>query len=220
MNEHSYGPCAVGTLNESYFPVCREYHEVKLAQREKDAVELGVPMIISEFGACVDGATCITEITSLTDVCDEHLAGWAYWQFKSFGDLTTTAGTGNEGFYTEGGWLLTEKVKALARTYVQAAQGTLVSMKFNTSDSEFQASILVNLNVTAPTVIFWSNAYYYLDGYSLSVADADGNLLQEDQDYKAQDLYFSNYIELTIINPALNGKVVALRLSPMQALPY
>jgi len=35
----------------------------------------------------------------VTDHADDNLAGWAYWQFKYFEDLTTSAGTGSEGFY-------------------------------------------------------------------------------------------------------------------------
>ena len=77
-------------------------------------------MIISEFGACLGGETCVAEIQSLTEVCDEHLASWAYWQFKKFGDLTTTAGIGSEGFYNSDGTLQHDKVKALTRTYPQA----------------------------------------------------------------------------------------------------
>lgn len=56
----------------------------------------------------------------MADVCDDHLVGWAYWQFKTFGDLTTSAGTGSEGFYDKNGTLQEDKVKALSRTYLQA----------------------------------------------------------------------------------------------------
>jgi hypothetical protein len=62
--------------------------------------------------------SCIQEITTVSEVCDEHLTGWAYWQFKNFGDLTTTAGTSSEGFYEKNGTLQVGKVKALARTYL------------------------------------------------------------------------------------------------------
>lgn len=44
-------------------------------------------------------AECAREIKSVTDVMDKYLLGWAYWEFKRFGDLTTTAGVGSEGFY-------------------------------------------------------------------------------------------------------------------------
>jgi endoglycosylceramidase len=54
----------------------------------------------------------------VTEVSDAHLAGWAYWEFKNFEDLTTSAGTGSEGFYNNDGSLQAWKVKAMARTYL------------------------------------------------------------------------------------------------------
>jgi len=47
--------------------------------------------------------------------------GWAYWQFKEFKDLTTSAADKSEGFYNKDGTLQTAKVKALSRTYVKSA---------------------------------------------------------------------------------------------------
>ena len=62
-------------------------------------------MIISEFGACYGTEACVQEITLATEECDKALAGWAYWQLKFYKDLTTTAGTGSEGFYEQNGTL-------------------------------------------------------------------------------------------------------------------
>jgi len=61
------------------------------------------------------------------DVADEYLVGWAYWQFKYYADLTTSAseGNGSEGFYNNDGTLQDWKVKALARSYLQFTQGVL-----------------------------------------------------------------------------------------------
>ena len=94
---------------------------------------------MSEFGACMGGPTCAYEIESMTSACDEYLASWAYWQFKKLGDLTTTAGTGSEGFYNDDGALQTEKIRALTRTYLPATQGTLLKLNFNTTTSIFNA---------------------------------------------------------------------------------
>lgn len=48
---------------------------------------------------------CVQEITQVTEICDDYLVGWSYWQLKTFGDLKTTSGTGNEGFYNNDGSL-------------------------------------------------------------------------------------------------------------------
>lgn len=58
---------------------CAEWHELRIGTRSEDAERYGVPLIISEFGACLDSKACAVEITSSTDACDNHLAGWAYW---------------------------------------------------------------------------------------------------------------------------------------------
>lgn len=77
--------------------------------------------MMSEFGACMDSDACVTEINQVADVSDEYLASWAYWEFKTYEDLTTSAGTHSEGFYNFDGTLQQVKVKALSRTYVKAA---------------------------------------------------------------------------------------------------
>lgn len=144
MNEHTYccelGPdvCAAnGEPVEGMAPQCAKWHDKKLRIRTDNAKALGIPLVLSEFGACMGSAACITEINQVADVSDRYLtAGWAYWQFKTYEDLTTTAGTQSEGFYNKDGALQTDKVKALARTYVQHAQGTLKQMQFATADSD------------------------------------------------------------------------------------
>lgn len=55
-------------------------------------------------------AACIQEIQLVTDAMDKHLTSWAYWEFKNYADLTTSAGTGNEGFYNNDGTLQNAKV--------------------------------------------------------------------------------------------------------------
>ena len=61
--------------------------------------------MITEFGACLTEEACSQEINLVGDVSDDYLVGWAYWQFKYYQDLTTTAGTGSEGFYNFDGSL-------------------------------------------------------------------------------------------------------------------
>lgn len=46
---------------------------------------------------------CTREIKQVGDLADKNLTGWAYWQFKTYADLTTTAGTGSEGFWNQDG---------------------------------------------------------------------------------------------------------------------
>ena len=108
---------------------------------------------MSEFGACMDSAECVTEIDQVTGVADKHLNGWAYWEFKTYKDLTTSAGTRSEGFYNKDGKMQTPKVKALSRSYVKAAQGTTKSMNFDTKTGNFEAVVQLDLSIEKPTLI-------------------------------------------------------------------
>ena len=103
---------------------CLRWHTKRIVARAEDAERLGVPLMITEFGACLTEGPCSTEIRQVTNACDDNLAGWAYWQLKDFEDITTTAGDQAEGFYNKDGTLQDWKVKALARSYMQRTQGT------------------------------------------------------------------------------------------------
>lgn len=115
MNEHTYccGPLTEICIKEStssleiYFwkHFCDLFHSYKLMRMEQDAKKLQVPLLISEFGACTDVGPCMTEITQVAEKSDEILASWAYWQYKTFHDLTTTAMDTSEGFYNQDGQL-------------------------------------------------------------------------------------------------------------------
>ena len=96
--------------------------------RSRDAERLGIPFMLTEFGACVDGDECSDEIRAVLEACDVNMTGWAYWQFKTFHDLTTAAGEQTEGFYDDDGKLIEAKVKELTRPYVRAAQGQVLNM--------------------------------------------------------------------------------------------
>ena len=142
-------------------------HKYVVWRMDQDARGLGIPLMITEFGACTDVNPCITEVTQVTNLADEYLASWAYWQFKTFHDITTQAGVSSQGFYNEDGSLQAKKVKALARTYIQYAQGTLLNMHFDTTSQAFSAEILLDTTITSPTVIFAHGSFNYPKGLKL-----------------------------------------------------
>jgi len=147
--------------------MCLTWHHRRLDTRADDAKRLGVPFIITEFGACLTEGPCTQEITQVAQVADENLAGWAYWQFKTFEDLTTSAGTGSEGFYNSDGSLQEYKVKALGRPYMMYTQGTLSAMKYDDSANTFHAEFTLGES-TAESVAFLSQDYYFNCGINAS----------------------------------------------------
>jgi len=188
LNDHTYccqlgGMCSNGEPDPLSSNECIAWHDQRIGTRTANANLLGVPFFLSEFGACMDSYACEVEITNVGDVADKYLTGWAYWEFKPFHDLTTSAGNKSEGFYNTDGSLQVRKVKALARTYVKAAQGTIKSVSFPTEPplykaGNFTAVISIDSRVKAPTVIHTlveseDETVWYPNGYEIEVKPAE-----------------------------------------------
>jgi hypothetical protein len=86
LNDHDYC-CMVfmGECENNSEPTpemadkCMGAHEKRIGTRNEDAKRLGIPFILSEFGACIDAEECATEIRQIGEVSDKYLNGWAYW---------------------------------------------------------------------------------------------------------------------------------------------
>lgn len=85
-----------------------------------------------------------TFFSLIEDTIDLTLQSWAWWQFKSFHDITTSGLGTSESFYDENGNLQAEKVKALSRTYAQSVAGTITSMSFSPRTSVFELRYTAN----------------------------------------------------------------------------
>jgi len=179
LNDHSYC-CNIATECESGEPkvedaeMCAEWHNRRLTQREKDATKLGVPLFLSEFGACLTEEPCTQEINSVLDAADSVLAGWDYWQYKGFEDFTTSAykTSNTEGFYNQDGSVIDFKVKALAKPYMPLTQGRLNSMKYDRDTNTFTTNFTLG-ETTAPSVAYLNSEYYYPSGIN-AVFTIDG----------------------------------------------
>jgi endoglycosylceramidase len=137
FNDHTYccqlnpNICTSGEPRADRAQQCYNWHKQRVGKRAADAERYGIPLHLTEFGACLTEGPCTQEIRQVTEIADEYLVGWAYWQFKTYGDLTTSAGTGSEGFYDPDGSLQTWKVKALSRTYLMNTQGVPTHQEFD-----------------------------------------------------------------------------------------
>jgi endoglycosylceramidase len=178
LNDHAYccqssaSICAAGEPPLDKAKQCAEFNFARVTSRKLDADGLGVGLIISEFGACLDSVSCVYEITGVTNACDYNMVGWAYWEFKGYNDFTTSANL-QEGFYNNQ-TLQVGKVKALARTYVQYYQGTPSKMYFDPSTGFYTTTFELDPSVTKPTVLFYSTEFYYPQGANLVVTNAQG----------------------------------------------
>lgn len=200
---------------------CLKYHHSNVGQREADAHRLGVPLVISEFGACMDSDACAREIQQVADTCDEYLASWAYWQFKKFEDFTTTARNGSEGLYMDRG-VQARKVKALARTFVRAAQGKLLSMHFNSTTGSFEAMVKVDTDIDAPTEVHALQRgnigqVWYPAGFKITAAGPDGRMLSSKQ-VQIETHESTNRVLIKVSDTALSGQVMTVMLESLSPL--
>lgn len=175
LNEHAYC-CEAGAdmckngepLLEDAKGRCRKFHAEKVTKRIEDAKRLGIGLIFSEFGACSDSEACFEEIRGVTEAFDEHFASWTYWQYKHFHDVTTF--NQNEGLFNPDGTLQDNyKLRALVRTYVQAFQGTPISMSFDAYTGNFSTSFYLKSSIQYPTEIFYNSQYYYPQGIDIEI---------------------------------------------------
>jgi endoglycosylceramidase len=186
LNEHTYccqmgaSVCATGEPPVSLKKECASFHDRRLNQRQKDAERLGVPLIITEFGACFDSAGCAMEIGLVTSKADEVNAGWAYWEFKNYWDFTTSAGTGSEGFYNTDGTLQQTKVKALSRSYLPYTQGRINTMKFDADTGDFSAALTVDTTIAEPSVLFVSEDFWFKDAKKVVELSHRGTTLESE----------------------------------------
>lgn len=179
LNDHTYccqidsTRCFEGNPDVTMSAECLAFHNRRLSVRSEDARRLGIPLIITEFGACIEGPSCRTEIRQVTEVSDYNLTSWAYWQFKTYKDLTTIAADKSEGFYRKDGTLNLDKVIPLTRPYVPAAQGTILYMRTINGGNTFVMKFTFDKKIKKPTVLYLNEKYWFQGEMNPEGASAD-----------------------------------------------
>ena len=169
--------CSHGEANyENSLKVCPTYHEKQFKKEIKTAANLNVPMFLSEFGACSDSKACYNEIVSVVKICEENFISWSYWNYKPYGDHTTSAieMVTYEGIYNSDGTVQNIKEKGLSRGYVMYYQGKPLEFKYEkNSETNFETSFEYHKNVTEPSVLYYNKDFFYKKGYGIQVINKD-----------------------------------------------
>lgn len=174
--------------------LCPKFHEEKVKKNQIQARAMGVPLIVTEFGACSDSEACYLEILGFVKAADNYLVSWNYWMYKPFGDHTTTAKENTEGVFNSDGTVQSFKERALTRTYIQSYQGYPLSMQFNDETIEFNSSFILNNQLIDPSVIYINRQLFYPNGYDLEITSSTGEEIDVDVQ-EIDDNHISFYIK-------------------------
>ena len=201
FNVHAYccaadqNVCKDGEPKVADYDRCSSFHDRKLEKNKKQAGQMGVPLIVTEFGACSSSKACYLEMLGFEKAADKYLTSWAYWMYKSYNDHTTTAPEGQEGIFNDDGTVQNMKEKALTRTYILYYQGIPLEFIFNDKTKEFNAVFKYDKSINAPSVIYFNEKFNYKKGYKLKIMDENNNELDG-----VQVIEDGNYINILINN--------------------
>ena len=205
--------CAHGEATyEKSISVCPTFHRKQLDKEIKTATNLNVPMFLTEFGACSDSKACYNEILSVVKIAEENFISWSYWNYKPYGDHTTSAieMVSYEGIYNDDGTVQNIKEKGLSRAYVMYYQGKPIDFKYETdSDTNFETSFEYHQNITEPSVLYYNKDFFYKNGYEIKVIDDNTKEDLVKNNKVTLDKSKANYISITCVNNAIedNTKV-------------
>ena len=218
FNVHSYCCAADQNICKSGEPelkdakgICKDFHDRKLKKNKQQAKNIGIPVIVTEFGACSNSEACYYEMIGFEKAADRYLTSWAYWMFKTYHDHTTTAAENSEGIFNEDGTIQNWKEKALTRTYVQYYQGEPLEVFFNDETAEFLARFKYDKNIDEPSVLYFNKELYYNNGYELKITDDYGNSIEDVIINKKQE----NYIHFKITKDIDSDLIVKVTLIPL-----
>jgi len=181
LNFHVYccqkgaSACKGGEPSLKEAPACAKWNHGTVKQRTNDAISLNVGSFLTEFGACFNTDACTQEIKSVTEAAESKFVSWAYWQYKAFGDYTTS-GSYKEGLFNTDGTPQDKKVTALARSYAPIVAGVPTLMRYNIETNAFGLEYQCDPTIKAPTSIYLNQEYSngQNDSYDLLLTTAKG----------------------------------------------
>ena len=161
--------------NKAEAVLCSGADDAFFAMRRKDSERLGVPTIMTEFGATVSQRGSLHDLSSLVRQSALHTQSWMYWQYKYYADLTTCTPSG-ESLWNNDGTPALDKLAVLTQPYPAAIAGTLDSFEFDDKRANtfvLTYSLLTTLPAdntdAATTVVRLNAAMHYPTGLAVSI---------------------------------------------------
>ena len=154
--------------------LCREFYMERMSFDADRARQLGVPLIVSEFGACSHGKSCQEEIRTIVTEAEKNLSSWFYWNYKGYNDPTTTMGGDEEGLVDKDNIISEVKRKAAVRPYGMKYQGKPIISKYDEVKKKYITRYQFNPDVIAPTEIYASKTLTSLGDFKVTVKVQEG----------------------------------------------
>jgi endoglycosylceramidase len=197
LNVHSYCCLAWNGMCDEYSEpsledsktTCKTFHKRKVHDDSQRAKKLGVPFIITEFGACSDSEACYNEIMAVVEPASEINASWMYWNYKPYGDPTTSGDWEKEGIFYKDGSVQPAKVKSLTRTYIQRYQGVPIYSKFDDLTGRFESKFKLDAKLPE-SILYFNKEVFYKTGVQLNFLNQNGEKINTFTLNNSEDNYF------------------------------
>ena len=140
---------------------------VRCPQQERDAfaearaagIRNRVAPLVTEFGATDD----LGVLRRVADLADANGEGWLYWQYKTYGDPTTSAssepgGADSESLVDAGGHVKGAKLAVLSRAYPERISGSGARWSYDDASHQLRLSYVASRR--ADTILVLPRALY------------------------------------------------------------
>jgi len=128
---------------------CSILFEQDFAVRTSDALSLGVPMIVTEFGSWTGNTTHDANVNQfICDLADVNFTSWTNWDILNI-------------------WEYPDLIPVLSRVYVQAVAGKPLNQTWNPQTGVYNLFYYINTEIWAPTEIFVPVRIHFPTGFSV-----------------------------------------------------
>ena len=143
--------------------------------------------MMTEFGAVGSDPVSLQLLDTVLDAAEQRLQSWAYWNFKSYDDITTAGSPASEGLYNPDGSVQMQKVRVLSRPFASTVAGHPIWSKFDRGTGIYSLSYNVTEHLlNATSEIFINERMHYPRGHEVHISpdgvDAWAASLPDDAD--------------------------------------
>lgn len=152
-------------------PICDLALDLAWSASDRSRRAVGGGSMMTEFGAVGSDPVSLQLLETVLDAAEQRMQSWAYWNFKSYDDITTAGSPASEGLYNMNGSVQTQKVRLLSRPFASAVAGFPVQSKFDSRAGVYSLGYRITerlLNGT--TEIFINGAVYYPHGHEVQLS--------------------------------------------------